>query len=102
LLASGSWDEDIILWDFATGQQIANPLEGHDDFVNGLTFSPDGLTLYSSGRDDLILRWTLDPSNWQRRACLIAVRKLDLFEWFIYVGQGDFELDQACSQNFLR
>ena len=47
LLASGGWDWKVRLWNPATGQQI-DQLDGHVDFVLGLSFSPDGKLLASS------------------------------------------------------
>ena len=64
LLASGSWDSTVILWD------ISNPafpvklpaLTAHTVPVEGLAFSSDGKTLATSGNDNLILWDTSDPS----------------------------------------
>jgi WD40 repeat protein len=47
MLASGSADNTIILWDVATGDVIRR-LEGHQDWVNRVAFSPDGRLLFSS------------------------------------------------------
>ena len=44
LLAIGSGDRQIILWDVATRNQIAS-LQGHADGVNSVSFSPDGTLL---------------------------------------------------------
>ena len=35
LLASGSWDETVRLWDPATGTPVGDPLTGHTDGVTG-------------------------------------------------------------------
>jgi WD40 repeat protein len=65
LLASGSLDNTVNLWD------ISNPalpvklpaLTAHTTSVEGLTFSSDGKTLASSSNDNLILWDTSDPST---------------------------------------
>jgi WD40 repeat protein len=42
LVASGSDDNTVRLWDAATGALHGEPLEGHSDSVNSVAFSPDG------------------------------------------------------------
>jgi WD40 repeat protein len=46
LLASGSSDETIKLWDVATGREVRT-LSGHTDNVRSVAFSPDGRLLAS-------------------------------------------------------
>ena len=49
MLASGSEDGTIKLWDVATRQNIAT-IEGHMDDVITVSFSPDGRTLVHRGK----------------------------------------------------
>jgi WD40 repeat protein len=57
LLASGSEDTTIILWDPATGEQLLT-LVGHTDNVHSLAWSPDGSTLASAAAGETqILVW---------------------------------------------
>ncbi len=44
IIASGSQDNTVKLWNMANGQ-ILRTLSGHTYFVYALTFSPDGQTL---------------------------------------------------------
>jgi WD40 repeat protein len=57
ILASGSVDKTIILWDVETRQPLGAPLEGHHDSVESVAFSPEGTTLASGSRDKTIILW---------------------------------------------
>jgi serine/threonine protein kinase/WD40 repeat protein len=56
LTGSGYTDATIHLWDARTGK-AAGSLEGHDSFVTGLLFTPDGKLLISSSGDQTIRLW---------------------------------------------
>ncbi|MGH9702704.1 MAG: caspase family protein, partial [Candidatus Acidiferrales bacterium] len=56
LLASGSQDKTIKLWDAETGRELRT-LAGHSSRVNSVSFSPDGRTLASGSEDKTIKLW---------------------------------------------
>ena len=56
LLASGSGDNKVILWDLATGQKIKELL-GHNQDVISLDFNHDGTVLASGSEDRNIKLW---------------------------------------------
>ena len=56
-IASGSWDNTIILWNMGTRQPSGSPLSGHSDAVSSVTFSPDGKMLASGSWDKTIILW---------------------------------------------
>jgi WD40 repeat protein len=60
LLAVGTVDGTIHLWQLATGKEVRR-LEGHGGGVSCLVFSADGRRLTSAGQDTTILIW--DVSN---------------------------------------
>ncbi|KAJ5490246.1 hypothetical protein N7453_011071 [Penicillium expansum] len=56
LLASGSWDNTVRLWDTATGA-LQQTFEGHSHYVRSVAFSPDGRLLASGSYDNIVRTW---------------------------------------------
>ena len=59
LLASGSWDNTIVLWD-VDRRRLLTRLKGHKKKVFSVAFSPDGKRLASGSQDQTILLWDVD------------------------------------------
>jgi WD40 repeat protein len=57
VLASGSADNTIILWDVATHEPLGSPLARHLHWVESVAFSPDGKLLASGSADSTIILW---------------------------------------------
>jgi WD40 repeat protein len=58
LLASGSYDKMVKLWDAATGEEVKN-LQDHIDAVFAVAFSPDGRHLASGSQDRSVKIWDI-------------------------------------------
>ncbi|KAF7880498.1 uncharacterized protein EAF02_007344 [Botrytis sinoallii] len=56
VVASGSGDKTIRLWDVATGKSLQS-LEGHSSRVNSVVFSPDSKVVASGSSDKTIRLW---------------------------------------------
>ena len=75
ILATGSRDRTVRLWDTATGLPIGPPLE-HRAAVLSLCFSPDGRRLATGSADGLARYWRVAPQlpgDVERIACWVRV-----------------------------
>lgn len=60
LLASGSRDNTVKLWNPSTGQLI-DTLTGHSSYVTSVSFNHDGTLLASGSYDGTVLLWDMGP-----------------------------------------
>lgn len=58
LVASGSWDKTVRLWEVSTGRQL-KVFHGHSAAIRSVLFSPDGRFVYSGSYDATTKVWDL-------------------------------------------
>jgi WD40 repeat protein len=62
ILASGSNDKTVKLWNWQNGDCIRS-LQGHTDFIYGLAFSSDGQILASASTDSTVRLWNVNTGE---------------------------------------
>jgi WD40 repeat protein len=62
LVAAGSGDFTVRLWDIETGEEVA-VFDGHGDSVDALAFSPDGTLLASGSWYDKVWLWNIQSRS---------------------------------------
>lgn len=66
VLATGSDDKLIRLWDVSTGKSMPMPLVGHHNYVYSLAFSPKGNMLASGSYDEALFLWDVRTARLMR------------------------------------
>ena len=93
LLASGSSDGMVRLWEVASGRE-GTLLRGHVGWVLALAFTPDGLALASGGNDQTVRLWDLAAGR-QTGGLSPEMPRLDrlagLFSGWQMVAIGDYD-----------
>jgi WD40 repeat protein len=80
VLASGSYDRTIRLWDVARREPYAVlPEEG--DRVYAVQYAPDGHTLAGSVADGTVRFAETDPERAAARICAVAAPRITEAEW---------------------
>ena len=68
ILATGTADGDVQLWQVADGQ-LTMQIRGHTDSVMSVAFAPDGQILATAGRDRLIHLWHTQTGQLRQTLC---------------------------------
>ncbi|EIM80232.1 WD40 repeat-like protein, partial [Stereum hirsutum FP-91666 SS1] len=63
LLASGSRDCTLRVWNVETGETVLGPLKGHTDLVGAVAFSPDDRRIVSGSDDRTIRIWDVQTGK---------------------------------------
>ncbi len=83
LLASGSEDSTVRLWEVASGSE-RRVLKGHSQSVLSVAFSPDGKSLASSSTDGTVRLWSVLTGE-----CFAVLVSLDE-GWVAFTPQGRY------------
>lgn len=97
ILASGGTDRKLVLTDLMTAQALGPALLGADSALSALSFSPDGVHLYSGSEAGRLLRWDTDPESWKTRVCQQAGRNLTPNEWLQFMP-ADQPYEKTCPE----
>lgn len=62
LLATGSADRSVIVWDVASARAL-RVMNAHENYINDVSWSPDGEILASAGRDGRLIFWIPGTGN---------------------------------------
>lgn len=87
---------EIYLWDAAALQPMSKPLVAHTGQVSSLAFNAAGSWLASGSTDTGVIRWDLNPADWQKKACLLAKRNMSRAEWAQFMGP-DAPYQRTCA-----
>ena len=59
-IVSGSDDRKVRIWNADSGEQVGDPLTGHDEEVRSVAFSSDGTRIVSGSDDTTVRIWDAD------------------------------------------
>ncbi|MFC4014221.1 protein kinase [Nonomuraea purpurea] len=77
ILATGSSDDTVRLWDVATRALLGPPLTGHTDGVSAVAFSPDGKLLATGSYDDTVRLWDVATNTTIGRPLTVHTNDVD-------------------------
>ncbi len=77
ILAIGSGDDTVRLWDVATRALLGPPLTGHTDGVSAVAFSPDGKILATGSYDDTVRLWDVATNTSIGRPLTVHTNDVD-------------------------
>jgi ankyrin repeat protein len=88
LLATGSGDTTIKLWDAATGK-LLRTMDGHSKLVRSVVFSPDGRLLASGGGSNEIKIWSVSTGK-----LLVTLVAFNDGNWIAYTPDGYYNCSE--------
>jgi WD40 repeat protein len=83
-ILAGSDNNEVILWDFTTGQELYS-LTAHKQTVYSVTFSPDSKTAFSISNDGMLVQWNISDKSLQ--------------EWIDWIYTNRYVRPFTCAEN---
>jgi hypothetical protein len=81
VLATGSANGTVRLWDAGTQKQVGPQLAGPVPELRALAYSPTGRAIMTGSSNGTTVIWNVSPAAWAIRACELAGRALTRQEW---------------------
>jgi WD40 repeat protein/tetratricopeptide (TPR) repeat protein len=100
LLASGSDDASVILWDVKKGEKIQT-IRDHQDAVKSVTFNPDGTFLASGSFDGTVRLWNIFRSGREPAAVSKTLQSPAQHIWSVAFDPDGRFLLSSSSENML-
>ena len=92
MLATGSWDHTVNLWDAQSGQ-LLHTLRGYSDVVVGLAWSPGSALIAAGDKSGKMIIWDARTARPRRtlkgEMAAWSPDGKDLVTWFVYSSKGD-------------
>ena len=88
LVAGGSKDRTVRIWDRNNIYDLPTVLEDHGNWVWDLDFHPDGKNLVTASADGLIRYYPTVSDDMASKLCGFITRNMSDTEWRQYVGEG--------------
>jgi len=95
VVASGSADKTVRLWDPRSGRALAT-LEGHTDGVTAVAFAPDGAVVASGSLDATVRLWDVASGR-----CVATFLGFTGDDWITYTPDGFFVSSPAATEKVL-
>ncbi|MBN1876796.1 MAG: PD40 domain-containing protein [Anaerolineae bacterium] len=89
IATAGGWDRTAQFWDLTNLESDPVTLYGHN-YVEDVTFSPDGTWLATTSRDQRVRLWYLQADQLYTLLCNTVGRNLTSKEWEWYFGDESY------------
>ncbi|MCU0438917.1 MAG: High-affnity carbon uptake protein Hat/HatR [Raineya sp.] len=97
MLATGSWDGTVKIWNLSLLKESPIVLRDHYDWVWSIAFSPDGEKIFAGCKDLMVRAWPTRASKLAEMLCKEIKRNMTETEWSTFVGK-DIPYENTCDK----